>query len=104
MAKTKTQLKDAFEEVKIGPDVPIYTTGVVCAVLQIPVWVLKQLDNAGIVSPPRDTNQSSRLYSKRELKKVQHCWFYMNKHKVKISGLKVILQMEDGTFKGPIAA
>lgn len=104
MAKTKTIQKDAFEEVSIGPDVPIYTTGVVCAILNIPVWVLKQLDKAGIVSPPRDTNQSSRLYSKRELKKVQHCWFYMNMHKVKISGLKVILQMEDGTFPGPLAA
>ncbi len=103
MTTTKAKPDTTFDEVKIGPDVPIYTTGVVCSVLNIPVWVLKQLDKAGIVSPPRDTTQSSRLYSKRELKKVQHCWFYMNKHKVKISGLKVILKMEDGTFKGPLA-
>lgn len=90
-----------FEEVSIGPDVPIYTTGVVSALLNIPVWVLKQLDAAQIVSPPRATNNSSRLYSKRELKRVQHCWFYMKMHKVKITGLKVILQLEDGSFEGP---
>lgn len=98
MAVTRKKTKTHFEEVAIDPDVPIYTTGVVCSILDIPVWVLKQLDTAGIVSPPRLNNNTSRLYSKRELKRVQHCWFYMNKHKVKIAGLKVILQMEDGTF------
>ncbi len=97
MVKRKKPAED-FQEVPIGPDVPIYTTGVVCALLDIPIWVLKQLDKEGIVSPPRKTSALSRLYSKRELKKVQNCWFFMNTHKVKVPGLKVILKMQDGTF------
>lgn len=100
MAKLKK--KDAaFFEVEIGPDIPIYTTGVVCTILEIPIWVLKKLDTEGIVCPPREANSLARLYSKRELKKVQHCWFFMKEHKVKIAGLKVILKMQDGGFEGP---
>jgi DNA-binding transcriptional MerR regulator len=91
---------DDFYEVEINPDVPIYTTGVVCTILAIPVWVLKQLDTEGIVSPPRESESCARLYSKKELKLVQHCWYYMKTHKVKVHGLKIILQMEEGTFKG----
>ncbi|MFP4473223.1 MAG: MerR family transcriptional regulator [Candidatus Omnitrophota bacterium] len=83
-----------FEEVEIDEDMPVYTTGVVCKILGIPVWTLKQLDKEGIVSPPRESEGQSRLYSKRQLKKVQHCWVYMKQHSVKIPGLKVILRME----------
>lgn len=97
VARAKNKDKD-FEEVEIGLDVPIYTTGVVCDVLEIPIWILKQLDTEEVVCPPRKTEVSSRMYSKRELKKVQHCWFYMNEHNVKIAGLKVILEMQAGTF------
>lgn len=99
-AKSKNR-DDDFQEVLIGVDVPIYTTGVVCSIIKIPIWVLKQLDSEKIVCPKRKTDVSSRLYSKRELKEVERCWFYMKKHNVKIGGLKVILQMEKGTFDGP---
>jgi len=98
-AKRKENPGD-FMEVEIGNDVAIYTTGVVCKLLDIPIWVLKQLDNEGIVSPPREQKGCARLYSKRELKKVEHCWFYLNKYNVKVTGLKVILKMEEGTFNG----
>ena len=101
MVPRKTNRIDDFEEVEIGVDEPIYTTGVVCRILDIPIWVLKQLDSEDIVSPPRESENSSRLYSKREIKKVQHCWCYMNEHNVKIDGLKIILKMEKGTFEGP---
>jgi DNA-binding transcriptional MerR regulator len=98
MAPKKKGNED-FEEVKIDPDEPIFTTGVVCKLLEIPVWVLKQLDKEGIVSPLRKNEGEARLYSKRELKQVQHCWVYMSEHGVKIPGLKVILKMEKGIFK-----
>lgn len=97
--KKKEKISE-FEEVKIGPDAPIYSTGVVCKLLDIPIWVLKKLDKEGVISPPRDYKGKARLYSKRELKKLEHCWKYINKHKVKIDGLKVILQMESGTWEG----
>ncbi len=94
----KNKKDHSFEEVHIDADIPIYTTGVVCKILSIPIWILKQLDREGIVSPPRDNQGKARLYSKRELKKVQHCWFFMKQHDVKIPGLKIILKMERGIF------
>ena len=100
--KTKTVKKQplAFAaEFDIAPDEPVFTTGVVCRLLDIPVWVLKQLDAEGIVSPPRKRPAKARLYSKKEVQMVQHCWYYLERHGVKISGLKVILKMEQGTFK-----
>ncbi|MCK5015041.1 MAG: MerR family transcriptional regulator [Candidatus Omnitrophica bacterium] len=62
----------------------------------MPIWVLKQLDNEEIVSPPRKSEGQARLYSKRELKMVKHCWYYISEHGVKINGLKVILKTEGG--------
>lgn len=86
---------EKFVEFKIDIDAPIYTTGVLQKLLDIPIWVIKQLDNEGIVSPTREIEGSTRLYSKRELKKLAHCWEYMNEKGVKVKGLKVILEMED---------
>jgi len=83
-----------FIEFDIGADEPVYTTGVIQKLLNIPVWVIKQLDKEGIVKPPRKIKGAARLYSKRELKKLAHCWEYMNKKGVKVRGLKVILEME----------
>ncbi len=99
MMVLKKKNKTDFEEVDIDSDMPIYTTGVVCKILKIPIWILKQLDKEGIVSPVRKKDGESRLYSKCELKKVQRCWFFMEEHSVKVPGLKVILKMEKGTFK-----
>ncbi len=59
-----------FDEFFIHPDEPVFTTGVVCRLLTIPIWVLKQLDSAGIVSLDRINTGQSRLYSKRELAKL----------------------------------
>ncbi len=82
------------ESFEIDPDEPVFSTGVVCRLLGIPVWILKQLDREGVVSPPRKTENQSRLYSKRQLLLVRHCWYYMNEHGVKIQGLKIILRIE----------
>ena len=92
--EARTRRVEKFEEFFIAVDEPIYTTGVVCRLLSIPIWVLKQLDSAGIVSPPRQTAGQSRLYSKRELKKLDQVWYLMNERNVKVDGIKVILEME----------
>ena len=81
-------------DIQIDRDEPVFTTGVVCRLLQIPVWVLKQLDAEGIVCPPRKDASKARLYSQRQLNEVKHCWYYLHVKKVKINGLKVILQIE----------
>ncbi len=90
---------EGFDEIEIDIDMPVFTTGVVCRILDIPVWILKKLDKEGIVRPPRENEDQARLYSRKELKKIGHCWYYMKEHHVKVEGLKVILQMEAGTFK-----
>lgn len=77
----------------VGVNEPVYTSGVVCRLLGIPVWVLKQLDREAIISPQRKKGRS-RLYSKDELDKLSHIWYIMKEKRVKVSGLKYILEME----------
>jgi MerR family transcriptional regulator/heat shock protein HspR len=72
---------------------PVYTSGVVCRLLGIPVWVLKQLDRERVVSPSR-TKGRSRLYSSRELKKLEKVWYFMSERRVNVHGVKYILEME----------
>lgn len=91
--KAKKVLKDP-SELKINIDEPVYTTGVVCRLLDIPIWILKQLDREGLVRPKRKVDRQARLYSHSELTVVSHCWYYMKEHKVNVHGLKVILKME----------
>lgn len=88
------QKNNHFEEFQIDVDEPIYTTGVICRLLEIPVHILKQLDEEDVVKPPRKKGKA-RLYSKRELKKIQRCWFYLQEKKVNVEGLKIILAMEE---------
>lgn len=99
-ARAAIKLQKDFEEFYISLDEPVFTTGVVCKLLTIPVWVLKQLDSKGIVSPPRKSEALSRLYSKRELKLLDRIWYLMNVRKVKVDGIQVILEMEEhGYYK-----
>jgi DNA-binding transcriptional MerR regulator len=92
--KNKEYIYSQLENFQIDPDEPVFTTGVVCRLLDIPVWVLKKLDEEKIVSPQRKNDLDARLYSLKELSLVKHCWKYMNEHRVKVHGLKIILHME----------
>jgi len=87
---------ELYDDIVLDPDEPLFTTGVVCRLLDIPIWVLKQLDQEGVVCPPRKKQRKARLYSKRELKQLKHAWFYMKEHHVNVGGLKIILKMEKG--------
>lgn len=89
------------EEFEIDKDEPVFTSGVVSKLLDIPVWILKQLDKEGIVSPSREEGKF-RLYSKRELKKLEHVWYYMHERGVKVKGIKVILEIEEKVKKNEI--
>ncbi len=92
--KDKEKDTEMLNEFDISSDEPVFTTGVICRLLDVPVHVLKQLDNEEIVSPPRRKGKA-RLYSKKELLKLKKCWYYMKKKKVKAEGLKIILEMEE---------
>ncbi|MBN1870396.1 MAG: MerR family transcriptional regulator [Candidatus Omnitrophica bacterium] len=91
----KKNPNDDIDEFILDLDEPVFTTGVVCRLLDIPVWILKQLDREQIVSPPRKKEGKARLYSQRELKMVKHCWYYISERGVNMNGLKVILKIEE---------
>lgn len=78
---------------EISENEPVYTSGVVTRLLGIPVWVLKQLDRESVVKPPRKKGRH-RFYSRNELKKLEHIWYYMNEQGVNVHGVRVILEME----------
>lgn len=86
---------EEFEEFEIDLDEPVFPTSVVCKLLNIPRWVLRELDKNKIISPPRKKHRA-RLYSKRQLKKLTFIWHLMDKEGVNIKGIKVILKMRKG--------
>ena len=55
--------KQKFQEFQIGIDEPLYSSGVVSRLLDIPVWVLKQLDTFKKI-----TEQSSRFAKLNDMK------------------------------------
>ena len=89
----------ANEDFEFDMDEPVFTTGVVTRLLGVPVWVLKQLDREEVVSPPRRREGCSRLYSKRDMIVLQKVWHYIKVKKVKVQGVKVILEMEGKIYR-----
>lgn len=83
---------------EIDIEEPVYTSGVICKLLGIPVWVLKQLDKEEIIRPPRKKGKA-RLYSKHELNQLSHIWYLMQEKHVKVTGLKIILEMEEKIWR-----
>ncbi len=83
----------AVFSLKISPDEPVYVIGVVCKLVNIPVWTLRQLDKAGVVTPKR-AGRKNRLYSLRDLKRLEYVHYLMEKKRVNIHGVKIILEKE----------
>ncbi len=75
---------------KIAPEEPVYVIGVVCKLVNIPVWTLRQLDKAGVVRPKR-LGKKNRLYSQEDLKKLEYVHYLMVQKHVNIHGIKIIL-------------
>jgi len=79
---------------KIGPDEPVYVISVVCKLVDIPIWTLRQLDKANVVRPKR-INKKNRLYSLKDLKKLEYVHYLMVEKHVNIHGIKIILGREE---------
>jgi len=75
---------------KIAPDEPVYVISVVCKLVDIPIWTLRQLDKAGVVRPKR-LGKKNRLYSLKDLKRLEYVHYLMEEKRVNIHGLKIIL-------------
>lgn len=83
----------AVFSLKISPEEPVYVIGVVCRLVNIPVWTLRQLDKAGVVRPKR-IGRKNRLYSLKDLKRLEYVHYLMEKKRVNIHGVKIILKKE----------
>lgn len=77
----------------INPDAPLFVIGVVCEMVDIPIWTLRKLDELGIVQPKR-IGAKTRCYSKLQIIQLNHIRYLMKEKHVNISGVKVIIEME----------
>ena len=80
-------------DIRISPDEPVYVISVVSKLCDIPVWTLRALDKAGIVTPKR-IGKKSRLYSLKDIRRLEYIHYLMEDKGVNIHGVKIILEME----------
>jgi len=80
-------------DIQISPDEPVYVISVVSKLVDLPIWTLRQLDKVGIVCPKR-IGKKSRLYSLKEIKRLEYIHYLMQDRKVNIHGIKIILEIE----------
>jgi MerR family transcriptional regulator/heat shock protein HspR len=80
-------------DIQISPDEPVYVISVVSKLVDLPIWTLRQLDKAGLVSPKR-IGKKSRLYSLRDIRKLEYIHYLMVEKKVNLNGIKMILELE----------
>mgnify|MGYP001583352775 CR=1 FL=1 len=88
-------------DVYISPDEPVYVISVVSKLVDLPVWTLRQIEKVGIISPKR-IGKKSRLYSLKDIKKLEYVHYLMEEKHVNIRGIKIILEIDAGVPKGAI--
>jgi len=80
-------------DINISPDEPVYIISVVSKLVDMPIWTLRQLDKKGVVRPKR-IGKKSRLYSLKDVKRLEYVHYLMEDKHVNISGIKIILELE----------
>ncbi len=81
-------------DIYISPDEPVYVISVVSKLVSLPVWTLRQLDKKGVVRPRR-IGKKSRLYSLKDIKRLEYVHYLMDEKHVNIHGIKIILEKEE---------
>ena len=81
-------------DIYISPDEPVYVISVVSKLVTLPVWTLRQLDKSGIVCPKR-IGKKSRLYSLKDIKKLEYVHYLMEEKGVNIHGIKLLLERDE---------
>lgn len=74
-------------------DEPVYVISVAARLAGLPCWVLRVLDQEGIVVPVR-TESNRRLYSDHDIALLSRVRYLTEERGVNIAGVKVILEME----------
>ena len=80
-------------DIRISPDEPVYVISVVSKLVDMPVWTLRQIDKFGIVCPRR-LGKKSRLYSLKDVRKLEYIHYLMEEKHVNLHGIKLIIQKE----------
>ncbi len=80
-------------DIQISPDEPVYIISVVSKLVDLPVWTLRRLEMVGVVRPKR-VGKKSRLYSLKDVKRLEYVHYLMEEKRVNIHGIKIILEKE----------
>src|SRR5438105_12746552 len=81
-------------------DAPLYVISVAARLAGLPAWMLRLLDQEGIVIPTR-TEKNRRLYSDNDLERLERIRYLTVERGVNMAGVKVILEMDaDSTDDG----
>ena len=80
-------------DIHISPDEPVYVISVATKLVDLPIWTLRQLDKAGVVCPKR-IGKKSRLYSLKDIKKLEYVHYLMEEKHINVHGIKMILEIE----------
>ena len=81
-------------DIHISPDEPVYIISVVSKLLDMPVWTLRRLEKIGVVRPKR-VGKKRRLYSLKDVKRLEYVHYLMEDKGVNIQGIKIILEKEE---------
>lgn len=80
-------------DIYISPDEPVYVISVASKLVGLPIWTLRQLDKLGVVSPKR-IGKKSRLYSLKDIKRLEYIHYLMEDKHVNLHGIKLILEIK----------
>ena len=72
---------------------PVYVISVAARLAGLPCWILRVLDQEGVVVPQR-TGSNRRLYSDVDIKTLARVRHLTEGRGVNVAGVKVILEME----------
>ena len=79
---------------------PVYVISVAARLAGLPCWVLRVLDDQGIVVPVR-TESNRRLYSDSDIQTLAYVRHLTEERGVNIAGVKVILELQSGDASAP---
>lgn len=80
---------------------PVYVISVAARLAGLPSWVLRVLDQEGIVVPVR-TDSNRRLYCDDDISLLARVRYLTEERGVNIAGVKVILEIEKEPARSPI--
>jgi MerR family transcriptional regulator, heat shock protein HspR len=74
-------------------DEPVYVISVAAKLAGLKCWMLRQLDNEGLVTPVRTSN-NRRLYSDNDVSRLEHIQYLITDVGANVAAVKYILEIE----------